>query len=627
MRIGRRCFIKDSIAAGVAWPSLSSLKTISGPRPGNLSNDRPNIVLILVDDQGWWEIGANGNKYIDTPVMDSLAHEGVRLTHFYVSPVCAPTRSSLMTGRHYQRTGAFDTYMGRDTLHWDEITIGRVLQEQGYRTGLVGKWALGRNMKYHPLNRGFDEFFGMWPDDEIHYYMDPCEMYERRAPVGTHGYAIDLQTDWAIYFIEANRNRPFFLYYPSSAIHVPIQVPDRYIEQYLRKGLPLRTAKFYGILSNLDENLGRLLDAIKRVGIDEKTIVIFTSDNGGVTRYFKAGLRGFKGDVYEGGIRVPFIARWPGHFPAGATVDAMAQHVDMFPTLCELTGTSLPTGRRIDGKSIVPLLMNGSGESPHDYLFHQWNRVYPIMKPLSSPPPSNLGPIDKKGFHLNWAIRNRQGYKLVTTSSSAVASPHTELFNLNTDPGESANISAEHPEIVKELRDRFEEWFADVTAGQDYIHHVPIEVGRSDENPVEFPDYVLWAYPIGKKLTLTYHGGTGDTIENWNEVGDYVRWKIDVVQSGQYEVALGYGCRPSDAGSRLRVQVGSSKVDYTVRATAGRFVFERRTVGILELSKGPAWFEIKPLSIVGKELFALHTVWLTRLPYKGDPSSSCRTKS
>ena len=292
----------------------------------------------------------------------------------------------------------------------------------------------------------------------------------------------------------------------------------------------------------------------------------------------------------------------------------MAQDIDVFATLCELIGAELPLDRKIDGKSILALLRKGSEESPHQYLFHQWNRVRPLMTPLPTPPPATLGPADREGFHLNWAVRNRRGYKLVVTSSRADAMPQMELFDLENDPGETEDISAQHSDIVLELRGEFEKWFTDVTAGQDYASRVPIEVGRQDENPVEFPEYVLWAEPVGKKVQPNYHEGTGDTIDHWSEVSDFVRWKIEVVQSGHYEVILNYGCRPSDAGSRLLIQAGNSEVEHVVRSTGGRTIFQSRVVGTLQLDKGLTTLAIKPLSIAGRELFALHKIWLNKLP-------------
>ncbi len=568
----------------MAWFSVLAWLAASG---SVLGAARPNVILIMTDDQGWWDLSCHGNPVLKTPVMDSIAAEGVEFTRFYASPVCTPTRASLMTGRYYQRTGAIDTYMGRDTLNGDEVTLGQVFQSAGYRTGLIGKWHLGRYMRYHPNQRGFDTFFGFWQYGFINRYDDSDELWSNAKPVISVGYVTDVLTDAAIEFVKASRDRPFFLYVPYNAPHGPYLAPDELIKRYLDAGLPLRDARIDAMIASLDANIGRLLDTVDRQGLRDNTIVIFMTDNGGVSSHYKAGLRGGKATVYEGGVRVPFFVRWPGKVPAGAKVDVPAQHIDIFPTLCELIGAELPAGRKIDGKSIKTLIETGSGPAPHKYLYHQWNRV--------RPDPDQ-----------NWAVQDGR-YKLAKG----------ELFDLESDPGEKTDIAAQHPGKVRELREVFEAWFADVTAGQDY-GRVPIEVGRADENPVEID--LTWGEPVGKKVKPTYRHYNRDTIEDWSDKDDAVRWKIDVVEPGDYEVVVSYGCRPGDEGATFAVTVGESSVECRVEPRAGREVFQDATVGTLTLSKGPATLEIKPTRIVGQELMALHKIWLRRLG--ADASSS-----
>ncbi len=566
--MNRRAFLGTSLGSVAA-----------GFVPQRAAAQPPNVVLILTDDQGWFDLGVHGNPHIETPMIDCLASESVRFSHFHASPVCSPTRASLMTGRHYQRTGAIDTFMGRDTLSADEVTLGQAFQQRGYRTGCFGKWHLGRYMKYHPNHRGFEEFFGFWQYGFIHHYNDPDELFDNKRPVAATGYITDVLTDRAISFIERQQARPFFLYLPYNAPHAPYLVPDRFIERYLKKGVPLQDARIYGMVSALDSNIGRLLAAIDRLRLRDNTVVIFMTDNGGVSRHFKAGLRGNKGSVYEGGVRVPFMARWPGQFPAGAVTAAMAQHIDVFPTLCELIGAPLPTGRSLDGRSLVPLLRRGAGDSPHRHLFHQWNRVRPEAS--------------------SGAVRDARGWKFHMSG---------ELYDLAA-PGETRNIAAEHPGIARRLRGEFEKWFADVTAGQKY-ERVPIEVGRADENPVEID--ITWGEAVGKRARPAYHSYNRDSVDAWTEVGDSVRWKIDVTQPGRYEVTLSYGCRADDAGSKFRFRIGNAALEHTVQPTGSRTVFADFPVGALALPAGPAFLEIQPLSIAGSELMALHKIWLKR---------------
>ncbi len=575
------------VALGLAWAPVAAADAQEAANARGAAADArgagPNIVLIVTDDQGWWDLGAHGNATITTPVMDRLSSEGVSFSRFYASPVCTPTRAALLTGRHHQRTGAVDTYMGRDVLDPAEVTLGQVLQRHGYRTGLVGKWHLGRYRRYHPNLRGFDTFFGFWQYGFVNRYDDPDELFHNAEPVITAGYITDVLTDAAAEFIRTDRLQPFFLELCYNAPHSPYLVPDRYIEPYLAKGLPLQQARVYGMVTCLDDNLGRLLAVLDETGIADETVVIFMSDNGGVSSYFKAGLRGQKGTAYEGGIRVPFMVRWPGRLPAGARVEAMAQHIDLLPTLCELTGAALPDDRPIDGRSLWPLIQQGGGPSPHEYLFHQWCRVRPDASK-------------------QWAVHHGR-HKLV----------NGQLFDLESDPGEERDLAAAQPELAERLRGRFLEWFEEVTAGRDYA--VPaIQVGREDENPVELD--IAWAQMIGDPPSLRYQirHYYRDFIADWREAGDGLAWAIEVTRPGRYEVVLQYACPPSEAGSRFRVSAGDAAVEGVVEATAAQEVYRPVTVGTLTLAEGLATVEMRPVVLAGGELMRLHRVWLRRVP-------------
>ena len=475
----------------------------------------------MTDDQGWYELGCHGNRYIDTPVLDRLAAQSVELTRFYASPVCTPTRASLMTGRYYQRTGAVDTYMGRDTLNVTEITLARILHDVGYATGIFGKWHLGRYARYHPLQRGFDQFLGFWQYGFINRYDDSDELWHNHEPIITTGYITDVLTDEAIAWLRGQHDKPFFLYLPYNAPHSPHLVPDLYIKPYLEGKVDLATARIYGMITCIDKNVGRLLQAIEEEKLAERTLLIFMSDNGGVSTFEKLGLRGLKGSCYEGGIRVPFLARFPGRLPAGAKCDAITAHIDLLPTLCEVAGAKLPSDRPIDGRNILPLLEKGSGPSPHEYLFHQWNRVRPDP--------------DK-----SWAVHHGR-YKLV----------NGELFDLQNDPAESKDLAGAQPELAGEMRAAFMKWFEEVTAGQAY-RRVAIEIGRGDENPVEID--LDWGEPHGKAALRQRHYNR-DSIEEWSSEKDAVWWNVAVERDGLYEVVLSYGCDDAQAGEALELSL------------------------------------------------------------------------
>ena len=599
LRLATLLWVFCWLTGGLALPSLKG-------------QERPNVVLVMTDDQGWWDLGIHGNPYIETPFIDKLAGESVEFTHFYASPVCTPTRAALLTGRHYQRTGAFDTYMGRDTMRSEEITLGEVFRQAGYQTGLFGKWHLGRYMKYHPNHQGFGEFVGFWQYGFIQHYFDSDQLFHNGSPIRTSGYITDVLTDAAIGFMRSNQDRPFFLYLPFNAPHSPFLVGDSRIEKYLKKGLPLREARIYGMITAIDENVGRLLKTLDNLSLRQNTVFIFMSDNGGVSRAFNAGLRGRKGSVYEGGVRVPFIARWPDRFPAGAKVEAMAQHIDLFPTLCELIGVPLPADRPIDGRSILSLLRKGAGSSPHAYLFHQWNRVRPLFEPAGAPLPATIPQGDRRRYRPNWAVRDARGFKLVLSPTPETGSAaRAELFDLNADPGESKNLAPERPGIVRRLRSVFEKWFREVTAGQSY-DRVSIEIGRADENPVELD--VTWGEPVGREVRPAYHGYDADTVDHWTRKEDFVRWKVDIVREGRYEVLLSYGCPPGDEGSKFLISLKGQHLDGEVKPRAARSAFETHNVGTLELPQGPGYLSIRPVSIAGGELMTLHKIWLRKIP-------------
>jgi len=581
---------------------------------GSPDPPRPNIVLVMTDDQGYWDTGVSGNEKIDTPVMDRLAAEGVWLRRFYAAPVCAPTRAGLLTGRFYLRTGLYNTRFGGDTLGRGEITLAQLLKKAGYRTGAFGKWHLGKYAGYRPHERGFDEFLGHY-HGHIERYDYPDQIVHNGRPVEGRGHVTDLFTDAAIEFIRAGGDqpsvgaRPFFCYLPYNAPHSPHVVGtshdgqprgDALIEKYLARDLPLREARIYAMVDLVDQNLGRLLAVIDELGLREDTIVIFTSDNGGVSKAFKAGLKGNKASVWEGGVREPFFARWPGRFPAGAKVDAMASHVDLLPTFCDLLQIPLPADRKLDGRSILPLLASGGGESPHEYLYHTWDRYTPNP-------------------HNRWAICSSR-YKLVgyhKADEPLPEEPAGALYDLAADPGETENIAAEYPEIVAELRSEFLRWFVDATDGQAY-EPVPIPVGSPDDDPVEIQ--ASWATLDGDAIKYTFLGYDWDTIDGWTAPGEAATWRLDVLSGGRYEVKISYGSSASAAGGLVRISAGGSSVECRPRPTPTPDVFTTASLGTLDLAPGPAVLKAEVVESRGGEPMRLNRIWLKRVeekPWRG----------
>ena len=318
-----------------------------------------------------------------------LYGQSVRLTDFHVGPTCAPTRAALMTGRYCNRTGVWHTVMGRSLLRRDEVTMADVFAAGGYRTGIFGKWHLGDNYPFRPQDRGFQEVLvhggggvGQTPDYWGNDYFDDTYWHNGK-PEKQAGYCTDVWFDGALRFIEANRDRPFFAYIATNAPHSPFNVAEQYSGPYMGKSVP--NANFYGMIANIDENMGRLLGKLKALGLEENTILIFMTDNGTAAGFqagkgFNAGMRGTKGSEYDGGHRVPCFLRWPaGGLGGGKDVSRLTAHIDLLPTLIELCGLPQPAGVKFDGASLAPLLRDARGRlagpgACHGFAAHRASR-------------------------------------------------------------------------------------------------------------------------------------------------------------------------------------------------------------------------------------------------------------
>ncbi len=591
---------------------------------------RPNVILILTDDQGHGDVGIHGNSILRTPNMDRLAREGVRVKEFYVTPLCATTRASLLTGRYNQRTGVLWPFWGHEVLRHREITIAEALKEAGYRTAIIGKWHLGRYAEFGPWSHGFDEFFG-FRDGMIDDYFDTALEYNGR-PARINGYITDALTEAAIRFVRTNQNRPFFLYLSYNAPHIPNQVPQKYEQEYIDRGLSSHLAKVYGMITCLDDGIGRILETLEKLGLDEKTIVLFLSDNGpqmetsrhmqqfrspqwqrmdamwkGVARY-NSNLRGEKAGVYEGGIRSPFFARWPGRFPAGKTLDIAAAHIDVLPTILELCGVTRPQGPPLDGKSLAPFLESGKGSTLHEKLFF-WSDRPP---PRSGYTPGSGG--DRVVYpRENWAVRAGP-WKLVRG---------TELYHLKNDPSERKNLATRHAGIVHELQQAFDRWADEAIQGQDLSRPSVVPVDPEAETPSVMTNLFLggtvidiaWAGLHGPGLRYGYGKLIRDRITGWESSDAFLRWDLHVKRQGRYEVILQYGCATADAGSRILIKGAEDRFEFVLEPTPAADVWETRSVGFLYLHNGLSTLEIRPLSVAGKQVMDLHEV---RLKWAGD---------
>lgn len=429
--MSRRGFLQTAVLAGWGFYFGSRIRIAKASQKGG---SRPNIVLIVSDDQGYGDSSCYEHpKEVATPNIDRLASEGVRLTNGYASAyVCAPTRAGLLTGRYQQRFGFYSGGDSRVGLPLSEVTLADMLRKQGYATAVMGKWHVGIEPEYHPLRRGFDEFYGFLGHGAHDYFNlkitnEYNSIYRNDKPINDTGYLTDNLARESVSFIERHRNRPFFLYLPFNAVHWPLQALEKYIKRF-NTGDKNRDI-YLAMLTSMDEAIGKVLDALKRTGADENTLTIFFSDNGGARKNFanNGALRDFKHSVYEGGIHVPFIVSWPGRLPKGTVCDEPVISLDVLPTICAAAGASLPDDRVYDGKNML-VALQGKLEGPlHKNLF--W---YDGEK--------------------QWAVREGK-WKLLFNRQGSL-----ELYDLEADISEKINLVKEKPEIVQHLQQTYTNW-------------------------------------------------------------------------------------------------------------------------------------------------------------------------
>lgn len=437
----------------------------------------PNIVLVLTDDQGYGDLSCHGNPILRTPNIDRLHSESVRFTDFHASPTCAPTRTALMTGRHEFKSGVTHTVFERERMSLRSVTIAQVLQKAGYRTGIFGKWHLGDAAEYQPNRRGFHEMFihgcggigqqykGTCSDVPGNSYFNPVIRHNNRFEK-TEGYCTDVffqqATDWI--GEQARARRPFFAYITPNAPHEPLNVPEEYRSMYADK-VDEKTTRFFGMIANIDENVGKLLDSLKQLGVERDTLFMFMTDNGGTggVRVFNAGMRGAKNTPYHGGTRVPLFMRWPGVFEAGDR-GALAAHIDLFPTLAELAGAKTPSNVKLDGRSLVPLLRDKNAQWPDRYLFTHVGRW-------------DAGKAAESKYS-RCSVHSAQ-YNMVNLKPERA----WELYDLKADPAESHDVAAARPEVVKRMDAAYDAWWSEV---------LPLLVNE-DATPPAIPPYKqLW---------------------------------------------------------------------------------------------------------------------------------------
>lgn len=480
-------------------------------------NQRPNIVFVMTDDQGKNDLGCEGNPYVQTPHIDAFYKQAVRFTNYHVSTTSAPTRSSIMTGRHTNRLNVYHTISGRSLLYEDEVLLPQILAQNGYVNGMFGKWHLGDNYPFRPEDRGFHEVvrhggggIGQGPDYWDNDYFD--DTYWHNGKIEPYrGYCTDIFFDNALQFIEDNKDRPFFCYIATNAPHGPLNVPKEYLDQYAKTDVPDDIKRFYGMITNIDDNFARLEKKLSDLGLLENTILIFTTDNGtaGGNRVYDAGMRGGKGSVYEGGHRVPFYIRWPnGNITGGEDINTLVAHYDLLPTFVDLLELDFNPVKPLDGVSLKPLLEGNASDWPNRVLYMDTQRELNLIK------------------YKNYTVMDNR-WRLVNGK---------ELYDMNNDLAQKHNVIMEHPDVAEKLSLGYESWWNSIMSEGVAERYAYIKVGSDQENPVR----------------ISAHDQLNGSLSVWHQTHAITGgratglWKVEVLKGGRYKISL---CRfPLESG-------------------------------------------------------------------------------
>lgn len=560
---------------------------------------KPNIVLIVSDDQGWGDLGITGNSQVITPNIDKLALNGVQFSRFYVNPVCSPTRAEILTGRYHPRGGVYSTSRGGERLDLDEKTIAEIFQADGYKTAAFGKWHNGSQPPYHPNNRGFEEYYGFASGHWGNYF---SPMLEHNGVVTQgNGFIIDDLTNHAMDYIEENSNDPFFVYLAYNTPHSPMQVPDVWWEKYKDAAIDSthrngdkekldKTRAAYALCENLDWNVGRVVDKLDSLKLLENTIVIYMSDNGPNGWRWNDGLKGIKGSTDEGGVRTPFIMYWKEQLKP-QIISQIASTIDILPSLIDLAGITNPFHNPLDGVSLKPLLTGATEDWQDRYVYSHWSG--------------------------NVSIRNQQ-YML---------DKDNQLFDLSTDPGQFNPIEQPSDAILAPIAKAKEEWINSVLAELDRNRQEIFPVGYKDSKHTLLP--ARDGIPHGGIERSSIHPNSS-FFTNWTSTTDSLTWDTDILTSGEYKATVFYTCKDSAVGSILLLNQGENEVRTVIKeAHDSEFLnvkYDRSPrdesyekdympleIGIIQLDKGHHPITMKASEIKGPEFIEVRLLVLERV--------------
>jgi arylsulfatase A-like enzyme len=556
---------------------------------------KPNVVVILADDQGWGDLSCHGNTNLKTPNIDSLARSGASFEQFIVCPLCAPTRAEFLSGRYYPRTGVHDVTSGGERMNIDERTVADAFKADGYATGAFGKWHNGSQGPYHPNARGFDEFYGFcsghWGD-----YFDP--MLERNGElVRGRGYVVDDFTTRAMEFIESHRQHRFFVFLALNTPHSPMQVPDEWYDKLRNDPIVLRgsakhaedlmhTRAALAMCENIDHNVGRVLAKLNELRIRDNTIVVYFSDNGPNGPRWNGGMRGIKGSLDEGGVRSPLFVSWPGVVAAGSRIQQLAGSIDLLPTLLDLANVQRIGSKPLDGESLKPYL-NGEAQNPHDRrIFSTWNGKVSVRT---------------------------EGYRL---------DDQGRLYDLRADPAQTLDVSREASILATELRSQVDEWKRDVLTSTNDDRSFVIDHRGNELTILPASD----GRPHGDILRSNVYPNSS-YFTNWKNVRDTISWDVDVITGGNYRVMVYYTCAEADVGATVELRFGNAKSvavvskphDPPLRGAENDRVprqesyvkdFASLDAGVINLPTGRGQLQLKALNIPGSKVMDCNMVTL-----------------
>ncbi len=562
-------------------------------------NNRPNLVVILTDDQGWGDLSANGNTNLSTPHLDSLAKEGASLEWFYVCQVCAPTRAEFLTGRYYPKTGVSGVSRGEGRLNEDETTIADLFHSAGYATGAFGKWHNGTQPPLHPNDRGFDQFYGFTSGHWGHYFSPPLD--HNGTMVRGKGFIVDDFTDHAIEFIQTHRDRSFFCYLPLNTPHSPMMVPDRFYEKFDGAEIEMRhrdpeqedlmmTRAALAMVENIDWNVGRLLQTLEDLDLVDNTIVVFFCDNGPNSFRWNGDMKGRKGSIDEGGLRSPLFVRWPEKIPAGHRVTQVAGAIDLLPTLADLAGINSSTRYPIDGRSLRPLLTGEAVDWPERYLF------------------------STRGDQVS--VRTQQ-FRLDASG---------KLFDIPADPGQRSDVTSQYPMVTQRLREAANRHRDEMQQSFERFANRPFHVGYAKSTTLPARDGVEHG-----TIRRSAKAPNNSFFENWTSDEDSITWTVNVQQSGSYEAFVHYTCAAPDVGVTVTLNFDSPSASASTSAKVTEvfdpplydkskervkdshyFVkdFRPLSLGRIRLEQGQAVLRLTASDFQGPEAIDVHSIQL-----------------